>query len=571
MIKTGKERKNHSRSGLALPGVLVLLFVLSLLGTAMYAYSMQSVRSVRFASDGKKAEYLAQAGVEATAYAYQCAINNEKNLSSVTNFFLNANQVSGATIESNKVWLVYDKGISDYKYIKDTGSEPSDPGYDVIGYFKVSVEETVRNDTVTVRNYDKSGNQVGGDSTKNLPSKVKIFRAVGTVGDTKRAKTAYIDDAKNANGLYYGANGIIDGKYTDDSTTTPKSQATERFIQSGSFQTASTLSFKFKWLNLLFGESIQPDPIDVDSETVPFALCYSSGNLVLDPPKNAKRLSFATNQSNMVSFVSRNDLFLRSGFDTTSSDGRFNTLFLKGNRIVIDGDIDVSAYGFTRNSAISLVNNIGTLRDLLNRKYRYATVTIDALDDASITNPYVSTPYTYQRSGQVFFGGNVFVNITLPNLGTYRYKAFSAGDVYYFDADVKQSYYGNSTLDTDSGSNDGIDLMRYFLEYSIATNRYSQNVLNRFSDLIEFYYGNSTEGDNAGGINYTGTTANGAYLRWTVDANTHVSTGVEGIQYNAMRKIDIENPEYNDSPKSIVPPSPSGASSLKWGEPHSQG
>lgn len=570
-MKTEKRIKLNPKSGMALPGVLILLLVLSLLGTAMYAYSMQSVQSVRFASDGKKAEYLAQAGVEATAYAYQVALNNEKNLSAVTNFFLNANQVANATIESNKVWLVYDKGIKDYKYIKDTGSEPSDENYDVIGYFQVRVEETVRNDSVTVRNYDKEGKQIGEDSSKPLPSKIKIFRAVGTVGNTKRAKSAYINDAKNANGLYYGANGIIDGKYTDDSSSSPKSQATEKFVQSGSFQTASTLSFKFKWLNLIFGDSIQPKPINVSSETVPFALCYSSGNLILDPPKDAKRLTFASDQSNMVSFVSRNDLFVRTGVDTTSSNGRFNTLFLKGNRIVVDGDLDCSAYGFTRNSAISLFKNIGTLYDLLQRKYRYATVTIDALDDASITNPYVTTPYTYQRSGQIFFGGNVFINITLPNLGTYRYKAFSAGDVYFFDADVKQSYYGNSTLDTNSGSNDGIDLMRYFLEYSIATNKYSQNVLSRFEDLIEFYYGNSTEGDNAGGINYTGTTANGAYLRWTVDANTHVSNGPDGIQYNAMRKIDIENPEYHDTPKSIVPPSPSGGAGLQWGEPHLQG
>lgn len=569
-MKEKKRIKFNPKSGMALPGVIILLFVLSMLGTAMYAYNMQSVQSVRYASDGKKAEYLAQAGVEATAYAYQAAMNNEKNLSSVTNFFLNANQVSGATIESNKVWLVFNKGIKDYQYLK-SDSKPTDTSYEVIGYFEVKVEETVRNDQITVRNYNSSGQQVGQDTQKDLPSKVKIFRAVGTVNNTKRAKTGYIDDAKNAYGLYYGSNGIIDGKYTDSSSAAPKSQATEKFIESGSFQTSSTLSWKFKWLNLLFGEGIQPSPINVDSETIPFALCFSSGNLILDTPKDAKNLTFATNQSNMVSFVSRNNLFVRTGVDTTSSDGRFNTLFLKGNAIVIDGNIECAAYGFTRNSAISLVNNIGILSDLMNRKYRYATVTIDALEDTAINNPYNGIPYTYARSGKIFFGGNVFINFTLPNLGTYRYKAFSAGDVYYFDADIKETYLGGVEETTDSGSNDGIDLMRYFLEYSIATNRYSQNVLNRFSDLIDFYYGNSNNGTSDKTIKYNGTQAQGAYLKWTVTSGTTVSTGASGIIYNAMRKIDIDNPDYNDSPASIVPPSPSGASGLKWGEPHSQG
>ena len=89
-----------------MPGVMALLVILSLLGTAMYAYSMQSVQSVRFASDGKKAEYLAQAGVEAAVYAFQAAVDSNKQ-EAIS--FRQAASNKNNTVSSNRVWLVYNK------------------------------------------------------------------------------------------------------------------------------------------------------------------------------------------------------------------------------------------------------------------------------------------------------------------------------------------------------------------------------------------------------------------------------------------------------------------------------
>jgi hypothetical protein len=209
---------------------------------------------------------------------------------------------------------------------------------------------------------------------------------------------------------------------------------------------------------------------------------------------------------------------------------------------------------------------------MLSGKYRYGTVSVASLDGYSADNNYNTAPYKYGRSGKVFFGGNVYVNITMPSVGTYRYRAFQSGDVYYFDADYKNTRktllgLTDGTLATDAG-NGGIDLFRYFLEKSIATNRYSTNVLGRFSDIIDFYYGNS--GDGAALV-VKGGVATRAYVQYKVDSKG-VSTG-ETLLYDAMRKIDQNfskttgKNEEGDRFPSIIPPNPGDASALKWGKP----
>jgi Tfp pilus assembly protein PilV len=630
-MKTERKKRFNPKSGMALPGVMVILVVLSLLGTAMYAYSMQSVQSVRFASDGKKAEYLAQAGIEAASYAFQAAMDSG-NQNAVT--FKSEASKSTNTVTSNRVWLVFNKTTKDYEYIADTGSNiaPTNTDYKVIGSFIVTVESKYRKDTVEVRNYKKQADGTyAAETTKteNLYSPIRIFRAVGSAGGTvpgtaTRQKVGYLYDSVNAKNMYYGQRGIIDGKYTTGDTTTgsnssPKNAVTggsgeeafspTKFVQSGSYEKNTTLSYKFKWLSALGIRD--PDPQTVDQETVPFALAYSVGNYVLDPPDENRPnvpLSFQPGQSNMVSFVSANDLFVRSAIDVSSSDGFFNSMFLKGRKIVIDGNIVTSAYSFSRATSYTLAisQNIATLSDLINHKYRLATVSIDAIDTSDpIENPYTEVPYAYESSGMVYFGGDVYVNIEFPNVGTYSYKAFKAGDVYYFDANVRKTHrqflglsVGEDYIENqDNGSNDGIDLFRYFLEYSIATRKYSSTVLERFEDLIDFYYGNNLGADATGtaaeekSINYSngldspGTTgiATGMYFRWKykVASKGHpVSLGnanMDNISYNAMRKIKTNFSDSTllndegDSFISTIPPSPSDASAISWGEPKMKG
>ena len=578
-MKTVKKININPRSGMALPAVLIILMIVSVLGTALYAYSMQSIRSVRFASDAKKAEYLARAGVESAAFAYQQATNKITDSvvgDKVNSFFNSLNANADNKIESNIIYLVWDNGT--YKYVQESEANAY-TGKNKIGYFKVTVEEVSKTETINVANYQSTYNASTGENsaskvsetTKDITTGIKIFTAAGYAGDTSRVKTAYLDNSVLCSGSYYGADGLVDGKYTDEGTngghTTALSSATTPFVQSGSYKTTSKIQFKWKWLSSWFPSIFSdPDPISISSESIPFALAYSAGNLIVNEPSDdVNTISFKSGQSNFVSFVAMNNCFVQTNVNTEASNGRFNSIVFKGKNVVMDGNVELYAYGFTRTSA-GLFNNLGKLNDMLAGKYRYGTVVVSCLDGYGADNRYNTAPYKYGRSGKVFFGGNVYVNITMPSVGTYRYRAFKAGDVYYFDADYKNTRktllgLTDGSLATDAG-NGGIDLFRYFLEKSIATNKYSTNVLGRFSDVLDFYYGNSGDGAT---LTVKNGVATRAYVQYEVNSQG-VSTGT--ILYDAMRKIDNSTGnEYGDRLVSIVPPNPGDASAIKWGKP----
>ena len=578
-MKTVKKININPRSGMALPAVLIILMIVSVLGTALYAYSMQSIRSVRFASDAKKAEYLARAGVESAAFAYQQATNKITDSvvgDKVNSFFNSLNANADNKIESNIIYLVWDNGT--YKYVQESEANAY-TGKNKIGYFKVTVEEVSKTETINVANYQSTYNASTGENsaskvsetTKDITTGIKIFTAVGYAGDSSRTRTAYLDNSVLCSNLYYGADGVVDGKYTDEGTygghTTALNSASTPFVQSGSYKTASSIQFKWKWLSNWFPRWFSnPDPVTVASETIPFALAYSAGNLIVNEPSDNKNtIAFVKNQSNFVSFVAMNNCFVQTNVDTEPSNGRFNSIVFKGKEVVIEGNVDLYAYGFTR-STTGLAKNVAQLNDMLSRRYRYGTVTVACLDGYSADNRYNTAPYKYGRSGKVFFGGNVYVNITMPSVGTYRYRAYSSGDAYYFDADYKNSRktllgLTDGSLATDAG-NGGIDLFRYFLEKSIATNRYSRNVLGRFSDVLDFYYGNS--GDEKT-LTVKGNLATRAYVQYRIDSDGF-STGE--ILYDAMRKIDNSaGNDYGDRLVSVIPPNPGDASALKWGKP----
>ena len=573
-MKTDKKLQINFKSGMALPAVLIILMIVSVLGTALYAYSMQSIRSVRFASDAKKSEYLARAGVESAAFAYQQATNLVSK-SEVNSFFNSLYANDSNKIESNKIYLVWSE--NNYKYVLES-QVGNYEDRNIIGYFKVTVDEVSKEEAINVANFQavtgSEGNTVASkinETTKNIRTGIKIFTAVGYAGDSSRTRTAYLDNSVLCSNLYYGADGVVDGKYTDEGTygghTTALNSASTPFVQSGSYKTASSIQFKWKWLSNWFPRWFSnPDPVTVASETIPFALAYSAGNLIVNEPSDNKNtISFVKNQSNFVSFVAMNNCFVQTNVDTEPSNGRFNSIVFKGKEVVIEGNVDLYAYGFTR-STTGLAKNVAQLNDMLSRRYRYGTVTVACLDGYSADNRYNTAPYKYGRSGKVFFGGNVYVNITMPSVGTYRYRAYSSGDAYYFDADYKNSRktllgLTDGSLATDAG-NGGIDLFRYFLEKSIATNRYSRNVLGRFSDVLDFYYGNS--GDEKT-LTVKGNLATRAYVQYRIDSDGF-STGE--ILYDAMRKIDNSaGNDYGDRLVSVIPPNPGDASALKWGKP----
>ena len=62
-----------NKEGMALPMVLIIMMVLTILAAGLGTYASQSLRSVRYMDAQKQAYYLSRAGVEAGAFAYQNA------------------------------------------------------------------------------------------------------------------------------------------------------------------------------------------------------------------------------------------------------------------------------------------------------------------------------------------------------------------------------------------------------------------------------------------------------------------------------------------------------------------
>ena len=137
-MEAEKRIKFNPKSGMALPAVICILLIVSLLGTAMYAYSYDSLKAIRYASDAKKADYLARSGVEAAAFAYQMVEDNDLKDTENVPAFLTAASADGAEVVTNNVYLVWDR-TDGYKYVTEDQVTPY-TGKDRIGYFTVTLK-----------------------------------------------------------------------------------------------------------------------------------------------------------------------------------------------------------------------------------------------------------------------------------------------------------------------------------------------------------------------------------------------------------------------------------------------
>lgn len=581
--------------GFAIIYVIFFLFVLSLMGTAMYLYSISSLRSVRYLSDKKKAEYLAQAGVEASSYAYQLAINSGDSDAVTLVSSTATDEANKNVINTNYVYLVYRNG---YKYV----SFAQLSGYndeEIIGCYKVKI--TTKLDVTPTKLLKETEGNVSGFEAywTQIKESQRYFEATGyalngkptsdTVANVQQkiiasaVKKAYISEPVQALGRFYNdkdnepysglKSGVIDGavsgkkviKDDEGNNVNVDKAKMDNYEVLGKYQTGTELTLKvdlFKNIPLIgkyIGISYE-NKITIASQTVPILMAYTTGNMIMNAPQSGT-ISFKQNQSNMVSFVGKSNLFLNSDLDVTPSKGYFNIMYLRGNNIVINGDIDIYVYGFTR-STFKLFQNVTNIYNAIAGNYAWSTVVIGTAEQESVDadDPAKVQANVYRRRvtdkngnevtgtngskdgygmcGKVFFGGNVFINLQVPNVGTYRYKAFSAGDTYYYDDNLPQQCGGRAGY--------GIDLFKYFVDYSIATKKYSDNVLERFAEVMGLYYSSS-------GSNSTPTT----YVLGTETGN-----GEEDLTYCAMRKID--RVKYKDGYKALIPPTQADDTSLRW-------
>ena len=101
-----------NNQGVALSMVMVLLFVMSILGTAMYVYTMQSLKVLEFGTARQKAEYLARSGIEASVFMYQDAMLQYNSEEGLRDFIDQAtddgNPDTDETITTNWVYVLSD-------------------------------------------------------------------------------------------------------------------------------------------------------------------------------------------------------------------------------------------------------------------------------------------------------------------------------------------------------------------------------------------------------------------------------------------------------------------------------
>lgn len=588
-MKTAKLKENN---GFAIVSVVFLLFVLSLMGTAMFMYSVTSLRSVRYLSDRKKAEYLAQAGVEAASYAYQLAVKSNE---STAGQLIAGTSADGSIIDSNRVYLVYTTAQG-YQYVGSQADGTCSGSYsddEIMGYYEVQIESKPNNRVEkSIQNSAVENNlQNGGSNGQGFKQYLveinegqRVFTAVGhTYGSNATAtKKAYIAEPAQALNTYYDMNtGIIDGSigsrtktltYTYEENGTVKTETqtvpianTEAFSVLGEYTTGSVLNVRidlFKNIPILgqfIGISLEHG-IPINQRRIPILMGYTSGNMVLNQPDSGT-VKFKEGQDNMVALVGATNVFVNTNIDVTPTRTNFNTLFLKGNNIVINGDIEMYVYGFQK---MKLFQNTANLITLFTKNYCLGNVVIGtpnpekATNMDPVNNDDVYSSYTYKlqgegsgsyvvdekvkgygKCGKVFFGGDVFVNVQIPNVGTYRYKAFSSGDTYYYD-DNLPAYVG-------APAGFGIDLFKYFIDFAIASGKYSDNVNERLGQIMALYY-------SSGGQQPV------SYVTGVEDTNGK-ATGV--IKYNAMRKIDMSKFSA-DTYASLVPPDPTDATALNW-------
>lgn len=539
-------------NGMALTMVMVILVVLTFMGTAMYAYSMQSLDVVRWGTNRKKAEYIARAGIEATAFAYQdteLATSNSTNLNyeNAKKFIeagrrkykavavtaedgieiivqyvddagntktYNENEPDERTqIETNWVYMCrYDSALdgennekSKVVYVDGGNMEtPTPPDREYIGCFKVTASDMpqlVHTDSTCTAGDDCT------DVSHWRVENYKHFSSIGRAGEKSAVKTASVVSTNYAN------NWIDDSGYLRLDTALANDDSNVSKIGS--------LKIKYPtW----FGVTSKESTLDMYAGS-------AVGNLSVTNP-SSNDMKFTESGSHAAGLVAMNDLFVNSGIDVTPERPGFNNapninmLYLTGNNIVVDGDINMYAYYFSNTWWTNLWSTIGG-----NIRLGTVIVNVPSSVETTVDDPLPKNKGGLGQCGKIYFNGDVYVTIGTRNSGSKRYKIFSAGDIYYFDAQFQ------STNNTDEKVVYGIDLLKYFLDTSISDFKYTSSVRNQFQKIIDYYYHDT----------YT---------------NSYTTQHNNG-KNPSMRKLNVERGSI-DRVIDMIPPTESDSSYIVW-------
>lgn len=592
MSKIKSSVKN--KDGAALPMVLVVMVILTMFGTVLYMLAWNSYRSVRFMNEEKRAYYFARAGVEVAAYAYQVAdsqaagADSSSDVSQIVTF----SNTQNAIINTNTIYVIPTTNGGSGPW---TGLDFSNtPSENAIGEFTVQIGNGIEYVDVT----DAEG------VTTKTPNKVKTFKAQGRCyggqleldGDgnvigyggepVSKSVTGYLAMSETAEPLsFYDADGTLStNSYTAEDakngTVSPDDKKTKFLkttktidINGTDIEPSSNKRFFLFRLLEILRKSIIKNIFEYfygTSVTVDLYVKTADGNLILAKPNKSELIKTRDNDHNYYIFATADDLFLdRCGLNVVPTKGRYNSVGLYGDEIVIDGDIIMGVY-YTKTGGFG--SGISAIIQTIGNRYRLGTVMLGEGSNG-LTNRYDPVPISKGGimcegvkvpANKIYFNGNVYVKIFNQGGRTETYRVFNAGDMAYFYG----GYTESGTVDGEDTEAKGVDLLKYFLDAVI-------------DGKGGFNYGTALA-EKAKVINnlyYVGEVSAAAYAANSPDFKDSTFEGDPTPYFNdetvLVRKINVKYANNGEitvdggygSVLDLVQPSNVGSANIKWGNP----
>ena len=573
-----------NREGMALPMVLILMMVLTILAAAIGTYASQSLRTVRYMNAQKQAYYLSRAGVEAGAFAYQNATtkttsnydNNDSFANGLAGFndidkFVSVIHDSDEVITSNKVYLVYDEDATNdgtmweglgFKTYSSEAAAKNDNSVNVIGYFSIEMAGG-QQDTIVTKS-DGTEDVVLKDVVE-IRSTAVCFRGDGT--EVTRVSSGYMYPSQTVSSeTCYGADGYLSTNKGDfDNTDTKTIKYDEQSINTKTgkwWQRLKNGLIKLAF-NLMKSSGLIPA-----QENITVYEMIGGGDLILARPSDSVgEIKINDNINNFYIFSTSGTLILEDcGLYVDPTKGKYATIGLYGSDIVVDGDITMGVY---HTNTSGFFSGLSTLIATLGNRYRLGTVMIGnglasggewaeylSYDQGGVTN---QNGARLSNASRIFFNGNVNVKIYSQGAATETYRLFSAGDVCLFNGVYEAA---NTDIDSDSTvTTRGIDLLKYFLDAVIAEEEGFQlgdTAIKKMTQIRDLYYGDPADTQSPGEPSYF---ANNQRPIRKLDINfgaSQVSIDNKPLTYKVGSKELIEY---------IQQPTPISNFNINWGKP----
>lgn len=567
-----KYLKNNQ--GMALPMVLFIMLILTAFAAGLGTYASQSLRTVRYMNAQKQAYYLARAGVEAGAFAYQNATtkttsafdNNDNFKNGLVNFnevdkIVSVIEDSDEKITSNTVYLVYDGDNQNEGTIWEGLKFTTTASDNAIGYFSIEIaggeQETLVNDN---------------GEEKEVLKPVVEFRSTavcfGSNGsEVSSVSTGYMYPSTTVSSeTCYNANGYLSTDVNDfdnhDTKTISYDEAQFNTKTGRWWQRLKNGLLKLAF-NIMKASGLIPA-----QENITVYEMIGAGDLILTRPSDdVGEIKINDNINNFYIFSTSGSLILEDcGLYVEPTKGKYATIGLYGSDIVVDGDITMSVYHVNTSGFFS---NTKTLIATIGNRFRLGTVMIgNGLASGGDWKEYLSyanggvtdqNGNTLTNCSRIFFNGNVNVKIYSQGASTETYRVFSAGDVCLFNGVYEVT---NTDISSDKEvATRGIDLLKYFLDAVIAEEEgflYGDSAKKKMTQIRDLYYGDPANTQSPGEPSYF---ADGQRPLRKLDVNL----GASSVSIDGKKLTDkVDGKELIEY---IQQPTPTSSFKINWGKP----